>query len=128
MRSRPPRPVSRPPLVVGDRENKDPLLFDAVDDAVGEIRHAESSDVRRNEVAGTRVAPYTGDCILDVGKKGFVQALDLGLVEIRAFEELPLRERVPGHPNHLFLARILARASLNTSSESCNSTSSRRIS
>lgn len=110
---------------MGDRENEDPMLFDTVDDAVGEIRNAQSPRPRGDREPGTRVAPDTSNRILDVSKEGFVKAFDPRSVEIRALEKLPLRQRVPGCSNHLVLARILARASWKTSSESCRATSPR---
>jgi len=71
---------------VGDREDEDPMLFDSVDDAVREIRNAQSPDARGNGVPGTRVAPDTRNCTFDVGEEGLVKTFDLGLVEIRALE------------------------------------------
>jgi|1186.fasta_scaffold854865_1 hypothetical protein len=106
------------------RENEDALRFDTVDDAVRKLRDPGLPERGSRHGARVRVTPNEKDSGFNTLKKRIAQPGGTVFIEILGFEELPLGQRVPGRPDH----RRRARASRKTSSESCASTSPRRIS
>jgi hypothetical protein len=110
--------------VVRDRQDKDSVVFNSIDQAVGKFGNQMLPDLSEDNGRHSREPLEIGDRVFDPVKKDVAQAWGFVLVVGRAFEKLPPCQRVPGRSVHLSRER----ASLKTSSEGMGVTSPRSIS
>lgn len=103
------RPIARPSLIVGNRQDEDEflllVLLHAIENAVRESGDQISASLAEHSTSCSWVGLEATDTVLDRIQEDLAEALGLSFVEGRRFEQLSPGQRMPRDRGHLSRVR-----------------------